>query len=317
MKKIILSIFLLEAIILFSGCIANRMSGRCVWLNPLDYAYENTVTQVPLDKQGHRGCRGLMPENTWPAMKTALDLGVTTLEMDVVISEDKKVVLSHEPFFNHEITTKPDGSYVTVAEEKTLKLYHMPYSQIKTYDVGMKPHPRFPEQKKIKIFKPLLSDLLDSVREYMKTSRRPFPKFNIETKCSPSGDKLFHPEPKEFVELLMKVIKEKEVESYVTIQSFDARSLKYLHEKYPAIQTAMLQEDFSITLKIDYLKELGFTPAIYSPAYKMVTDSMINACHSKGMRIIPWTVNDKAEIERLKKMGVDGIITDYPNLFNE
>jgi glycerophosphoryl diester phosphodiesterase len=272
-------------------------------------------TQSGFDKQGHRGCRGLMPENTWAAMKTALDLGVTTLEMDVVITEDKKVVLSHEAFFNHEITTKPDGSPVTEIEEKTLKIYHMPYSQVKTYDVGMKPHPRFPAQKKLKAYKPLLSDIMDSVKEYMKTSRRPFPLYNIETKTSPSGDKLFHPKPDEFVELLMAVIKQKGLESSVTIQSFDYRTLKYLHEKYPAIQTAMLQDEFSITLRMDYIKLLGFTPTIYSPAYKSVTDSMINACHQQNMRIIPWTVNDKKEIERLRKMGVDGIITDFPNLF--
>lgn len=271
--------------------------------------------QVSFDKQGHRGCRGLMPENTWPAMKTALDIGVTTLEMDVVISQDKEVVLSHEAFFNHEITTKPDGSPVTAAEEKTLKIYHMPYEMVKTYDVGTKPHPRFPQQQKIKTYKPLLADVFDSVKKYMMTSRRPFPLFNIETKTSSSGDDLFHPKPNEFVDLLVKVIKEKEMEEYVTIQSFDYRTLKYLHEKYPGIKTAMLQDELEITLRIDYQKQLGFTPDIYSLNYKLVTDSMILNCHKLGMKIIPWTVNDKKKIEELRKMGVDGIITDYPNLF--
>ena len=79
--------------------------------------------QTPFDTQGHRGSRGLMPENTFPAMKTALDLGVVTLEMDVVITKDKKVVLSHEPWMGHEIMTKPDGSYITQAEEKSLNIY--------------------------------------------------------------------------------------------------------------------------------------------------------------------------------------------------
>jgi glycerophosphoryl diester phosphodiesterase len=99
------------------------------------------------DKQGHRGCRGLMPENTVPAMLNVLGMTVTTLEMDVVITKDKKVILSHEPFFNHEISTKPDGSYVTEAEEKSLNIYKMTYEEVKKYDVGMKPHPRFPQQK--------------------------------------------------------------------------------------------------------------------------------------------------------------------------
>jgi glycerophosphoryl diester phosphodiesterase len=122
------------------------------------------------DRQGHRGCRGLMPENTIPAMKTALDLGVTTLEMDIVFTKDKQAILSHEPFFNHEITTKPDGSLVTEAEEKSLNIYGMTYEEVKKYDVGMRPHPRFPRQQKLKTYKPLLSDLLDSVQQYMVTS---------------------------------------------------------------------------------------------------------------------------------------------------
>ena len=75
------------------------------------------------DYQGHRGCRGLMPENTIPAMLKAIDLGVTTLEMDISFSKDKKPFLSHEPFFNHEITTKPDGTFVTRQEEKSLNLF--------------------------------------------------------------------------------------------------------------------------------------------------------------------------------------------------
>src|SRR4249920_1281485 len=176
----------------------------CLLILPFTISCSNTknipadpMHSMSFDTQGHRGCRGLMPENTFPAMKTALDLGVTTLEMDVVITKDKKVVLSHEPFFNHEITTKPDGTYVTEPEEKSLNIYKMDYEEVKRYDVGMKPHPRFPQQQKIKVFKPLLSDLLDSVQHYMTTSKRPMPYFNIETKSAPSTDNLYHPEPPE------------------------------------------------------------------------------------------------------------------------
>ena len=108
------------------------------------------------DKQGHRGCRGLMPENTIPAMLNAIGLGVTTLEMDVCISKDKKVFLSHEAFFNHEITTKPDGGFIDEKEEKSFNMFQMNYTDIIKYDVGMKPHPRFPDQQKMKAVKPLL-----------------------------------------------------------------------------------------------------------------------------------------------------------------
>jgi len=258
-----------------------------------------------------------MPENTFPAMKAALDLGVTTLEMDVIITKDKKVVLSHEPFFNHEISTKPDGSYVTEPEEKSLNIYAMNYEEVMKYDVGMRPHPRFPQQKKIKVFKPLLSDLLDSVQNYMMNSKRALPYFNIETKSTPSTDNIYHPEPREFVEMLMTVIVEKGIRDRVIIQSFDFRTLQYLHKKYPSVMTAMLIEDFDERGLNDQLKALGFLPTIYSPEYKMVTEDLVKKCHEQSIRVIPWTVNDKTDIDRLKSLGVDGIISDYPNLFND
>ncbi|MEO7923866.1 MAG: glycerophosphodiester phosphodiesterase [Chitinophagaceae bacterium] len=269
------------------------------------------------DKQGHRGCRGLMPENTIPAMLRALDLGITTLEMDVVITRDKKVILSHEQWFGQEITTKPDGTYMGEREERKYNIYWMDYEQTQTFDVGMKPHPRFPRQQKLKVTKPLLSDVIDSVNKAMMTRRRPFPYYNIETKSNPEFDKVFQPEPAEFVELLMAVIKEKGIEEQVIIQSFDFRTLQYLHQHYPAIKTAMLIEDFDKRSLEEQIKALGFIPTIYSPAYKLVNEKLLKSCHQQKIKVIPWTVNDKAKIEALKLLGVDGIITDYPDLFNE
>jgi len=268
------------------------------------------------DIEGHRGCRGLMPENTIPAMIKALDLGVTTLEMDVVITKDKKVVLSHDQWFSEEISTKPDGTYMGPREEKKFNIYWMTYDEVKTFDVGLKPHPRFPEQQKIKAEKPLLSDLIDSVKQYMMTSKRAFPYYNIETKSDPELEGVFHPKPDEFVELLIGVIKEKGIEDHVIIQSFDFRTLQYLHKHYPAIKTAMLIEDFDKRSLEDQLKAIGFTPTIYSPEYSLVNKSLLKKCHKQSIKVIPWTVNDKETINKLKAMGVDGIITDYPNLFN-
>jgi glycerophosphoryl diester phosphodiesterase len=275
--------------------------------------HQKSITN-DFDVQGHRGCRGLMPENTIPAMLKALDLGVTTLEMDVVISKDNQVVVSHEPWFEAEITTKPDGSFIKPGEAMQYNIFQMNYDEIAKYDVGIKPHPRFPNQQKIKAIKPLLADLFDSVAENMKIRRRPFPFFNIETKCLPAGDGRFHPKPAEFVELLMTVIKEKQLEERVIIQSFDFRTLKYLHEKYPAIKTAMLIEDSDVNDFEGQLNRLGYIPQIYSPNHTLVDEDLVKQCHNKGMKIIPWTVNDKKQINKLKKMGVDGIITDYPDL---
>jgi glycerophosphoryl diester phosphodiesterase len=164
----------------------------------------------------------------------------------------------------------------------------------------------------MKAIKPLLSDLMDSVTENMKVRRRPFPNFNIEIKSLPAGDRKYHPSPAEFVDLLMAVIKEKGVEERVIIQSFDFRTLRYLHEKYPSIKTSMLIEDSDEDDFDGQLKRLGYTPEYYSPNFDLVDDKLVKQCHDKGMKIIPWTVNDEKTLKKLKKMGVDGVITDYP-----
>ncbi len=279
-------------------------------------SFDSEPIQKPqFDVEGHRGCRGLMPENTIPAMLKAIDLGVTTLEMDVVVSKDNKVVVSHEPWFESEITTKPDGSFINPAEAMQYNIYQMNYDEIVKYDVGMKPHPRFPNQQKIKVIKPLLSDLIDSVEHYLNKKNLPKVQYNIEIKSLPAGDNRFHPVPSEFGELLMAVIKEKKIESKVIIQSFDFRSLKYIHEKYPSLKTSMLIEDSDENDFDGQLNKLGYTPEIYSPNYTLVDDKLVKQCHDKGMKIIPWTVNDKKQINKAKKLGVDGLITDYPDLF--
>lgn len=267
------------------------------------------------DKEGHRGSRGLMPENTIPAMIKGLDLGVTTLEMDAVITKDQQVILSHEPFFNHEITTKPDGSFVSEKEEKQLNIYQFSFAETQGFDVGLKLHPRFPNQQKLAATKPLLLHVIDSAEAHCKQNNLPLPFYNIETKTQPATDNTYHPAPELFVDLLMKVITVKKISSRTIIQSFDFRTLQVVHKKYPYIKTAALIEDYDRKSLQEQLKALGFTPSIYSPAFSMVTPVLVKQCHDAGMKIIPWTVNDKNSIEKLKAMGVDGIITDYPNLF--
>jgi glycerophosphoryl diester phosphodiesterase len=267
------------------------------------------------DREGHRGCRGLMPENTIPAMIKAIDLGVTTLEMDASISKDKKVFLSHEPFFNHEITTKPDGGFIEESAEKGFNMYEMNYAEIQKFDVGLKAHPRFPQQQRIAAFKPLLAQVFDSVQDYCLEKHIPLPQFNIETKTNAKTDGIYHPGPEEFVDLLVAVIQSKKMDDKVIIQSFDIRTLQYLHQKYPNFKTALLIEDFDKKSFALQLRDLGFIPTIYSPAQILVTDLLVKQCRNAGIQIIPWTVNDLPRMEILKKMGVHGIISDFPNLF--
>ncbi len=277
--------------------------------------HSSQFSETVFDKQGHRGCRGLMPENTIAAMYKAIDLGVTTLEMDASISKDDQVFLSHEPFFNHEISLQPNGIPIEEAQEKSFNMYQLDYAQITKYDIGLKPHPRFPQQVKIAAVKPLLSQVFDSVMAYCKQTGKPIPQFNIETKTTSKTDDLYHPKPEKFVDLLMQVITSKNMGSKVIIQSFDIRTLQYLHQKDAAIKTALLIEGYDKKPFALQLKDLGFIPSIYSPANELVTALLVKQCRDAGIQIIPWTVNDLATMKALKKMGVHGIISDYPNLF--
>lgn len=276
---------------------------------------QSATAQLSLDKEGHRGCRGLMPENTIPAMKKALDLNVTTLEMDVVISKDGLVVVSHDPYISAEISLTPEGNTFSHEEEKTYAIYQMPYEQVRRFDVGSKPNPRFPEQHKMKAYKPLLSELIDSVELYAREHELPLPCYNIEIKSSPEGDGVLHPEPAEFTGKVMAIIEAKKITDRVIIQSFDARPLQLLHQQYPALKLSYLTANIK-NIKTN-MASLGFTPYAYSPYYKMVKKKTVLFCHNKHIKIVPWTVNTSKEMHKLVRLGVDGIITDYPYLFKE
>lgn len=301
MIRMMNKLFLSSCILLFLGCTPVK---------------KNMQTKLPqFDKQGHRGSRGLMPENTIPAMHKAIDFGVTTLEMDVVISKDKKVIVSHDPYFNADITTTPEGKFLSKAEGSQRLLYAMNYDSIKKYDVGLKPHPSFPRQQKIAVYKPLLSELIHSSEAYAGEKKLVPLWYNIETKSKPSGDGVQHPAPEQFVDLLIAVIRDEGISERTVIQSFDVRTLQVVHKKYPSMKTSLLIENTDKRTLDEQLKELGFVPAVYSPHYSLVNTQLIKSCNEKGMKIIPWTINTKQEIERIRSLGVDGIITDYPDLF--
>lgn len=265
------------------------------------------------DKQGQRGARGLMPENTIAGILKSVDLGVTTIGMNVVISKDNQVVLSHEPYFNNEISLTPAGKPISLTEEKTFNMYKMDYAEIKKFDVGSKVHKRFPGQQKFAAYKPLLLEVIDSVEAYVKLHKLPKPNYAIEIKTIRKGDLEFHPEPAEFSQLVMDVVEKKKISKRTIIQAFDIRSLQYVHEKYPKIRTALMideKEDFE-----NNIKDLGYSPTVYSPYAVLVGKGLVDRCHAAGIKIIPWTVNSLKDMNYMVGLGVDGIITDYPNLF--
>jgi glycerophosphoryl diester phosphodiesterase len=269
------------------------------------------MEQSGFDIQGHRGCRGLLPENTLPAFVKALELGVTTLEMDVVITRDNQVVVSHEPWMSNEICTTIAGDTIGNDTLNTLNIYTLDYSEVLLYDCGSKPHPRFTEQEKMQAYKPLLKDVFATIESLIQTKGLAKVQYNIEIKSTMEGDDIFHPQPKEFVDLVYAVLEQAKVKDRVIIQSFDPRPLNYLHDKDANIQTAYLTEN-QLGFKHN-LSRLDFKPTIFSPDKIFVTKEMIDFFHGEGIKVIPWTVNDTAQMQSFIELGVDGIITDYPD----
>lgn len=268
------------------------------------------------DLQGHRGCRGLMPENSWPAFEKALELGVTTLEMDVVISKDRQVVVSHEPYFLNSYALDPSGNSIEKGQNDNI--YTLTYAEIKKYDTGSKGNVAFPEQQKIKTHKPLLSEVLKKAEVYCRTHNRPLVAYNIEIKSEASEYDKSQPQPAAFSELVYKVIEANVPLEQVTLQCFDFEVLKYWKKqmqagKYRKVKLAALVSNLrGIERNLD---DLGFTPAIYSPNYKLLSKEKVTQLHHKGMQVIPWTVNDPAAMREVKAMGADGLITDYPDRY--
>lgn len=265
-----------------------------------------------MDVQGHRGARGVLPENSIAGFLYALKKGVNTLEMDVAISKDHQIVVSHEPWMSHEICMDTLGQFITENEAMQYNIFQMNYEEIKKFDCGSKPHPRFPNQQKIKSYKPLLSEVIDSVESYTALHHLPQVFYNIETKCRPEGDNIFHPEPQLFSELLIDLLQKKNILSRAYIQSFDIRTLQFMNQHYPEIKTILLIENNKSAE--ENLKLLGFTPYAFSPDYHLVNEKWITFCLQKNIKLIPWTVNEKNDIESMLNLQVDGIISDYPEL---
>jgi glycerophosphoryl diester phosphodiesterase len=263
------------------------------------------------DIQGHRGARGLMPENTIPAFLLALDSGVTTLELDLAVTKDKKLVVSHEPWMTAAICTDREGNSIEEKSERTFNIYKMNYDEVKQWDCGSKGNARFPQQQKLAISKPLLSEVIVAVENHIKSYTRYEVDYNIEIKSMPEGDNKFHPTPNVFSDLVYNLIDQYLPLDRVVIQSFDVRVLKYWHEKYPEIRLAALVENKKSVEQ--NLADLGFTPSIYSPDFTLLRNEDVKALHDKKIRVIPWTVNEPKDMLSLKGMDVDGFITDYPN----
>ena len=262
-----------------------------------------------IEVQGHRGERGHSPENSIPGFIAAIGKGVDVVEMDVVMSKDGKVVVSHEPFMSSAYVLTPAGDTISKQEEKDYNLFTMTYDSIKKFDIGSKGNTAFPEQKRFKTYKPLLSEVIDSIENYVKSNNFDPVHYNIEIKSEETEYEKSQPKPAEFVQAVMQVLKEKGILSKINIQSFDVKILEKMHQSYPDVTLAYLvgRGEFN-----ENMEKISFTPQIYSPNYKLLDHEKVAKIQQSGMKVIPWTVNEQTDIDKVKTMNVDGIITDYP-----
>jgi len=268
-----------------------------------------SIQVYALDWQGHRGARGLYPENTIGAMEEALKYPVSTLELDVVLSKKLEIIVSHEPWMSDEICLDSNGKKF---KGKIHNIFKMTYEEISKFDCGSKPHPRFPAQKKVSTGKPTLEKLLEVTEATLKQLNRTSVGYNIEIKSTPEDEQAgFQPNVKIFSDTVIKFLLSKLPSSRFTIQSFDWRVLNYIHSTYPDIRLVALTEKKVQPEK--NLKALGFNPYVFSPYYKELKKDHIVYFKDKGIKVIPWTVNEVSDMEAMVSLDVDGIITDYPD----
>lgn len=278
------------------------------------------------DLQGHRGARGLLPENTLPAFERALRIGVTTLEMDAGITADGVVVVSHDPVLNPDMVRGPDGQWIT----QPLVIRQLTHAQLQTYDVGrLRPGSNyartFSQQQPVDGTR---MPTLASVFELVKRLGADKVQFDIETKID-----LRNPantlEPEPFVQALLKVIREAGMEERVMIQSFDWRTLQVVQATAPKIRTVYLTTQTARGSNLDSpqasagftLARHGSVPAmvkaaggqVWSPNFPALNAELVKEGQALGLKVIPWTVNEEADIDRMLGLGVDGIISDYPD----
>ena len=295
-----------------------------------------TASAYSLDIQGHRGARGLMPENTLPAFAHALALGVTTLELDCAITQDGVVVVSHDSILNPDITRGPDGEWLT---QDGPPIRQLTYDELQRYDVGrIKPGSayaaRFPRQQAVDGARiPRLAEVFALARKAGNATVR----FNIETKLSPLHPARTAP-PEVFARALTALIINEKMERRATIQSFDWRTLAIVQQEAPDISTVYLtaQQNFTDNILAGQTESPwmpgthvsrfgGSIPRLvkaaggagWSPPYTEVSAESVKEAQALGLKVVVWTVNDEADMRRMIAWGVDGIISDHPDLLRK
>lgn len=247
---------------------------------------------------GHRGSRGTRPENTMAAFREALRAGADVLELDLAVTKDGVVVVSHDPKLEPGLCLGPDGKPGEPVLIRALTL-----AEVKRYDCGTLKNPRFPRQV------PAPGERVPALAEvFALAAGSPAVQFNVETKIYPAFPEAA-PAPEEFAAAVVKEVRAAKLTARVIVQSFDRRTLAAVSRLEPGLRTAMLTSDNLVDFAA--LAAAGQF-AFVSPDHQWVTKDDVAALHAMGVQVAPWTVNDEAGWARVLEMGVDAVITDYP-----
>ena len=263
---------------------------------------------------GHRGCRGLLPENTVPGFLHALQLGVDVLELDVVISHDQQVVVSHEPWLAAHLGPGPAGELIDPRREQAYNLYQMPYPLIRRCVVGEWSQPSFPRQQPLASYRPLLREVLAATQAACQVAGRPPVGYSVELKSSLVGDDLYHPQPLVFVELVLAELAAAGVLARTTLLSFDPRILRAARQLRPAQPVCLLSEEPTPPGLL--FEQLGFVPDTFGPDFRLLTTGAVQSLATRypHLRVVPWTVNTLPDLRQAMAWRVAGITTDYPDV---
>lgn len=258
------------------------------------------------DVQGHRGARAVWPENSLQAFVFAAEVGATTLELDVVVTAEGAVVVSHEPWLNPTICSGPEGE--SLGPESRVSLYTMPLATLQRCDCGSLGNPRFPRQQRVPAFKPTLQQVVDAVNG----CRRPSVRYNIEVKHAQDWVGVYAPEAEVAVERVLAAVAAAGIAERTTLQSFSAAVLERVHAAAAGVRTAWLMEEERGVEEA--LALLSFKPDIYSPHHVLLSPEEVERAHALGVQVVPWTVNEAERMAELWTWGVDGVISDDPEL---
>jgi len=267
----------------------------------------NNITSQNVKIFGHRGCRGLMPENTISSFQKAIELGADGIEWDVVVNKNHELIISHEPYIDVNYCTRIDKTEILNNSPNYLNIYKMSTAQVKEYDCGSLYQKEFPNQTLYSSTKPTVKECLDVLE-----TLNPLILFEIKSAEDNYGE--YQPHPKIYAKIIFNELSNYKNLNNIYFMSFDSNILNELNKLMPGQKYIYLSYN-PLSSIVDCLNDLNFKPFALGLYYQLISTEAIELSHKKKIELYAWTVNDVDMGNKLIQMGIDGLISDYPNYF--